>query len=130
LYTPQTGLNKWYGFGDGDSMQSQGNAFFNPIWDEWVEEVLIYDPVSNITTYSLNGATPVTYETTPNLLTQSYVDIQIASYGWFTGHYIEVDYIKLEQEVEAVPEPQTILGVLTGLCFGTLFKKKGANRTN
>ena len=106
----------WEGFGDSNSMQSGGNAFFAPIWDEWVDEVLIYDPVTNTTTYSLNGANHITYETAYDL-SQDSVEISLGSYGWWTGHYLEVDYIKLEQAEAGVPEPSLILGFIAGGAF-------------
>jgi len=74
------------GFGDGGSMASGGSAFFTAIFDEWVTETLVYDPLTQRTTYSLNGATPIEYDYWIFPLTKTTLDLWISSYGWFTGH--------------------------------------------
>jgi hypothetical protein len=70
-----------------------------PVWDNWFTEVLTYDPVTGESTYSVNGGTPIA--TTRNPLVDSEIKIHLSSYGWWTGHYTQIDFIKLEQEEPA-----------------------------
>jgi hypothetical protein len=76
------------------------------VWDDWFTEVLTYNPVTGQSTYSINGSTPIAYTDTPLNVTS----IQLISdtYGWFTGHYTEFDYIILTQQTNTVPVPASI----------------------
>ncbi len=78
-----------------------------PVWDEWFEEELTFDPKTGEMTYSLNNRNPVSY--TYKVFTDSSISIHMDSYGWYTGHYIEMDYITIEQEqTDPCPECNTV----------------------
>lgn len=81
--------------------------FIAPIWDQWFEEEVVYNPVTGQTVYSIGDAS-VTLSGNP--MTEGYISMTWASYGWWTGHYMDIDYVTVSQ---AVPEPATL--VLLGL---------------
>ncbi len=65
-----------------------------PVWDEWFTEKIVYDTGSGKVTYYLNGKRIGSVKTSP--LTSKYIRIMMHSYGWYTGHYMKVDWIKIE----------------------------------
>ncbi|MGE0083967.1 MAG: hypothetical protein AB7S75_06050 [Desulfococcaceae bacterium] len=79
-----------------------------PIWDEWVDELWEYDPKTGVTTYTLNNNEVATY--TIDTLKGSTVSYSLNSYGWWTGHYIETDYIIIEQEQSGTETIEKIFG--------------------
>ena len=79
----------WYGFGWAP------NALLPPIWDTWFEEKVVYEPATGKSRYYINGTDSVDYTIAP--LTSNRLQFSLSSYGWFTGHYTYVDWIKIEQ---------------------------------
>ena len=104
----------YYGFGHHNDALN-----FDPIWDTWFDEVWTYDPVTGMTTYSINGATPLSWGGT--VLDESVIRLDYCAEGWFNGHYIEMDYVTVQQEI---PEPVTIC--LLGLGGLALLRKRRA----
>lgn len=110
--------NNWYGFGHPDL------ELMAPIWDAWFDETITYNPVTGETIYSVNGNS-ITLNWNP--IVGNSVGLSLGSYGWWTGHYQELDYIKIEQS-DPVPEPTTIclmgFGILGLLGIGIRKRRK------
>jgi hypothetical protein len=82
------------GGGPYEGFGQVGINLLPPIWDEWVDEKLVYSPSTGELHYTLNGTT-VTLTGYP--LHSAFVKLDMLSNGWFTGHYIHFDYISIEQ---------------------------------
>jgi hypothetical protein len=80
----------WFGF--------RGDTLLPPIWDEWFDEKLIYDPITGTSKYILNETDTITSR---NLRPMSgygnKVKIDLQTNGWYTGHYSYYDYIRIDQ---------------------------------
>jgi hypothetical protein len=105
-YNYNYGGKNWYGFG-----QPEFGGLLAPIWDDWFDETIRYNPVTGETIYSVNSSS-ITLNINP--IVGNSVSVNFSSYGWWTGHYQEVDYIKIEQS-DPIPEPSTL--VLFGVGF-------------
>lgn len=64
-----------------------------PIWNQWFEEVITYNPATGRMTVSVNGGTPVSFSGKP---TAHPFRIGMHAYGWGTGHSHMVNGIRLE----------------------------------
>lgn len=80
------------GFGLG----YDSTSLLPPLWDEWVEETLVIDPVSEMATYTYGGHEPIQYGL-QSTLTEGAIVLDIHSWGWGTGHYHWYDYVRVEQ---------------------------------
>jgi hypothetical protein len=73
-----------------------GDTLLPPFWDQWVDEKLVYNPQTGITSYTLNDNETVTFKgSTP--ITGNTIRIDLSSYGWYTGHFLWIDWFKVEQ---------------------------------
>lgn len=70
------------------------DAKVTPAWNQWVEEELIYDPTTGTANYSVNGETTTSKCSIPKA-NNAYLRLRIHSYGWWTGHYTDMDYIEV-----------------------------------
>lgn len=61
-----------------------------PLWDRWFVEEIRYDTASGVATYTINGQT-VSVRTIP--YSGPYLRFIMHSYGWYTGHDIQVDWV-------------------------------------
>ncbi|MCH4890398.1 hypothetical protein EZV73_22635 [Acidaminobacter sp. JC074] len=66
-----------------------------PIFDEWFEEELIYDTVTNKITYKLNDKV---YSVETTALTDNRVRLYMHGYGYNTGHILDMDWIEISVE--------------------------------
>ncbi|GEM_PF-932340 len=78
-------------------------AVFDPIWDNWFEEEIIYDTGTEEVTYKLNGQEGKILAAPYN---SSHIRIVMHPYGWYTGHYMKVDWIEVEVK-SAKPSEET-----------------------
>jgi hypothetical protein len=76
-------------------------------WDQWFDEVITYDPETGLGTMAINGGEPIALIGTP--YTADSLHLKIGSYGWWTGHSKELDYITVTQQF-AAPTPIELLG--------------------
>ncbi|MEI7672301.1 MAG: putative Ig domain-containing protein, partial [Deltaproteobacteria bacterium] len=80
-------------YGPGD--YSGGTApQIMPLWNQWFEEEFIYNSGTGDTVYKINGLEKMRTQASP--LAQPYLKIMMHSYGWYTGHYLQMDYIAVE----------------------------------
>lgn len=70
-------------------------AVVEPIFDDWIEEELTYDTRSNKITYIVNGKE---FKVNGLNIDKGYVRIFTHPYGWYTGHYMKMDWIEIKVE--------------------------------
>ena len=87
-----------YGFGFGFTCPGD---LLTPIWDQWVDEKVIYHPDTGYVEYYLNGQGPLV--TTNDPLVGNVLSLQYSAWGWYTGHYMQIDSIKVYQESNVSP---------------------------
>ncbi|WP_188020330.1 PAN domain-containing protein [Deferribacter autotrophicus] len=76
-----------------DWRNKKNYVVFPPIWDKWFEEEIVYDPGSNTAIYKINGQIGKVF--TANM-DKPYIRFIMHSYGWYTGHDIQIDWIKID----------------------------------
>ncbi|MCT4633276.1 MAG: hypothetical protein N4A76_11095 [Firmicutes bacterium] len=64
-----------------------------PIFDEWFEEELIYNTEIGSIRYIINGTE---YSVKGLPFTKKYIRIFTHSYGYYTGHSMEIDWVEIE----------------------------------
>jgi len=99
-YNPHNGMPSgylWEGFGFyyRDEENNPSLDLVDAIWDDWFLETITYDPTTGITTYQVNAGEVLTHQY--NTLTSDQISFKFNPYGWFTGHYTEIDWITIEQ---------------------------------
>jgi len=73
--------------------ENSNYALFEPKFDEWFEEKIVYDTRNLKITYTLNGNSQ---KVNGLLLDKPYVKVFMHSYGRYTGHYGKVDDFSIE----------------------------------
>lgn len=68
-----------------------------PVWDEWFEEKIVYNPATGFVQYYINDLLKITYYVgiLPPSVTQMKIDI--SAWGWYTGHYQYMDNLVIDQ---------------------------------
>ena len=99
-YDYDRGTYAYYGFGTHSDATN-----FDPIWDAWFDEVWTYNPVTNETTYSINGAPALSWTSGVGIVWGSTIRLDYCAEGWYSGHYIMIDDLVVTQ---VVPEPAMI----------------------
>ncbi len=91
-YVNETYPSDWNGFYLYD--RNNQSAYMPPIWDDWFEEEFIYNTASGEASYVING------EAVSNKCKifedDGYIVFKIHNFGWYTGHYLDMDYIDIE----------------------------------
>lgn len=70
-----------------------------PIYDEWIEETLIFDMRSNLMTYRLNDSE---YKLYSYMLDKSAIRILMHPFGTGLGNSVEIDYIEVTIEDKSI----------------------------
>ena len=66
-----------------------------PPWREWFTETVTYNTGTGETTYAIPGRGEMSR--TLGALPVDQLWLLFDAYGWYTGHKVEIDYIKLEK---------------------------------
>jgi len=88
----ETYQGDWNGF----YLDSRSNtdAYITPIWDDWFVEELKYNTQTGEATYTVNDIT--VSHTCKAVGSEKNILFQIHNFGWYTGHYIKMDYIDIQ----------------------------------
>ena len=70
-------------------------AVVEPIFDDWFEEEIIYDTRTNKITYKINGKE---FKVNGLEIDKPNLRIFMHSYGWYTDHYVKIDWIEIKVE--------------------------------
>lgn len=81
-----------YGFGFGFTCPGE---LMPPVWDQWIDEKFIYDPVTGYVEYYINGQGPLAEYHDP--LPGNTFSFKYSAWGWYTGHYMLIDHVKVYQ---------------------------------
>jgi hypothetical protein len=72
------------------------------LWDTWFDEKITYEPTTGQLEYYINGTNRISFNVgalpTTNTTTMS---MFFQAYGWWTGHYLLFDDLRVTQEMEA-----------------------------
>jgi len=71
--------------------QLRNYGVLQPTWDQWFVEEIIYDPATAVVRYRVNGQ-EITAKSAP--LNSPYIRFIMHSYGWYTGHDVQVDWVE------------------------------------
>ncbi len=84
----------YYACGHEDRMSDR----IAPVWDEWFNEKIIYDPVSGLLSYFINDLLQMEYDvgSLPGNVTE--LVFRFNSWGWYTGHYQYLDDVEVSQD--------------------------------
>lgn len=98
-----------------------------PLWDQWIDEVITYDPVSGATSYDILGdALGAITVYGSGGMTGSTLQMSIHPDGWYTGHFIYLDSITVEQADAAAPIPPTVLLLAAGVALIGTRRRRGS----
>ena len=86
---------KYKDFVDGVYFEYNGKERVIPPWRQWFTEIVTYNTGTGETTYSIPGRGEMSR--TFGALPVDQLWLLFDAYGWYTGHKVEIDYIKLER---------------------------------
>jgi len=78
--------------------RSNTNAYITHIWDDWFVEELKYNTKTGEASYTVNNTT--VSHTCKALGDEKNILFQIHNFGWYTGHYVKMDYIDIKIQEE------------------------------
>ncbi len=107
---------KCKGFVDGAYFDYDGKEHVILPWREWFTEIVTYNTSTGETTYSIPGRGEMvrTFDIVP--LDQLW--LMFDAYGWYTGHKVEIDYIKLEKLSSEVERQKTAFALMLNCTSG------------
>jgi serine/threonine-protein kinase len=73
------------------------SPLIRPLWDQWFDEQLVYDPLTGKVQYSIDGTLRLTYNVDPLPPNASSVTLTFNTWGWYTGHFHYVDTLAVRQ---------------------------------
>lgn len=68
-----------------------------PIWGKWFEEELLYDPRTGEVRYRIDGRERLSYNVGPLPPSAPSITLTFSTWGWYTGHYQHMDWIRVAQ---------------------------------
>jgi hypothetical protein len=69
----------------------------DPIWDEWFEQQIDYDPVSGHLGYVVNGEKKGEFNVGALNAKDNEIRLLILPWGWWLNHSMEIDYVRVSQ---------------------------------
>lgn len=86
---------KYKDFVDGVYFDLDGKEHVIPPWHEWFTEIVTYNTRTGETTYTIPGRGEMSRTFDTSQLDQLW--LLFDAYGWYTGHKVEIDYVRLEK---------------------------------
>ena len=77
--------------------KTDASPLIPPVWGRWFEERLIYDPRTGDVRYQIDGRERLSYNVGPLPPNASSITLTFSTWGWYTGHYQHMDWIRVEQ---------------------------------
>jgi serine/threonine-protein kinase len=77
--------------------RADASPLIPPIWDRWFAEELRYDPRTGELRYFIDGLEQLTYNVGPLPPNASSIILNFSTWGWYTGHYQYVDWVRVVQ---------------------------------
>ena len=79
-----------------DSVCAISNITSSAYYDQWITNTISYDATTGVIEYDVGGDGSIDYSTTiPEYRRKSVSKLVISGYGWGTGHYHNLDWIKV-----------------------------------
>jgi hypothetical protein len=72
-------------------------SLLEPIWGDWFEEEIHFDPLSGELRYFLNGAERLVFNVGPLPPNAAFITLHNSTWGWYTGHYQYLDELSVRQ---------------------------------
>jgi serine/threonine protein kinase len=76
---------------------ANASPLISPLWDRWFDEELRYDPRTGEVHYSIDGTERLAYNVGPLPPNASSMTLTFSTWGWYTGHSQEMDWVRVEQ---------------------------------
>jgi tetratricopeptide (TPR) repeat protein len=77
--------------------RENASSLIPPIWDQWFNEELAYDPLTGEVRYSINGTLRLTYNVGVLPRTARSIMLTFETWGWYTEHSQFLDYLWVGQ---------------------------------
>jgi serine/threonine protein kinase len=68
-----------------------------PLWGRWFDEEIRYEPTTGEVRYALNKDVPLVYNVGALPPKATSITLSVSTWGWYTGHYQHVDYMRVWQ---------------------------------
>ncbi len=73
--------------------ENNSYELLEPTYDEWFEEILVYDTKNDEIRYTYGDQT---YKVEGHELSRPYIRVFMHSYGWYTGHCMKIDWVEIK----------------------------------
>lgn len=79
------------------SRDTNQSEIIEPIWEQFFEEEIVYDPVSGELKYHIDGELKISYNVGSMPNGADTIWLRIGAWGWWTGHYQHLADIEVSQ---------------------------------
>lgn len=77
--------------------QTNATNLLPPIWGQWFDEEIYYDPVTGLVRYTIGGREHLVFNVGPLPPNAKSITVLFETWGWYTGHYQYVDSFEVRQ---------------------------------
>ena len=77
--------------------KADASPLIPPVWDRFFEEKLLYDPRTGEVRHLIDGRERLSYNVGPLPPNATSITLTFSTWGWYTGHYQHMDWIRVEQ---------------------------------